>query len=521
MAAIITKKFRIHNSKQLIEAFSEAESDKIYLFIGKVSNWPDEATAPTPTDSVIVTDYSQWDDMIAAKRIGSTDVSHVIARKNWTTGTAYAQYDAEATNLYSTDFYVMNSNFYVYKVISNNNGANSTVEPIGSSTSVFETADGYLWKFMYEISGAKALKFITPAYIPVQTLSTSDGSSQWSVQTAAVDGSIENIDIINGGSGYNQVLSADVATSTNANTFNISVSASSASANTDFYVGASVYVNSGTGVGQLGTILSYTVTGNNGVIVLTENLNTSLIANDSTIKISPRVQIVSPYTVTPLTAYSVVTSGAISKIQILNNGASYVKATATIPIATAAVAAGAAGSNADIKPIISPIGGHGSDATLELGGWNIMLNSRLEYAESGDFTIANDFRKIGLLKNPLLSNSAIATAVTYDFSTTIEYNNTNSAFVVDEVITGATSGATATIVDVNSSDTELRIINVLGEFSNGETIQGGTSSAQDTITGITAPLLKKYSGDVLYVDNRTKIVRGFDQVEDIKLVIQF
>jgi len=93
-----------------------------------------------------------------------------------------------------------------------------------------------------------------------------------------------------------------------------------------------------------------------------------------------------------------------------------------------------------------------------------------------------------------LSNSAIATAVTYDFSTTIEYNNTNSAFVVDEVITGATSGATATIVDVNSSDTELRIINVLGEFSNGETIQGGTSSAQDTITGITAPLLKNILG---------------------------
>ena len=35
------------------------------------------------------------------------------------------------------------------------------------------------------------------------------------------------------------------------------------------------------------------------------------------------------------------------------------------------------------------------------------------------------------------------------------------------------------------------------------------------------PDMKKYRGDILYVENRSPVSRASDQVEDIKLIVQF
>ena len=59
-----------------------------------------------------------------------------------------------------------------------------------------------------------------------------------------------------------------------------------------------------------------------------------------------------------------------------------------------------AGAGAVVTPIIPPKGGHGYDPVTELGGYFIMVNSKLTQDESGSFTTTNDFRKIGLLTDP-------------------------------------------------------------------------------------------------------------------------
>ena len=75
MPAIVTNKFRVHNSEQFHEAFSETASTNQFIFIGKVSEWLDassvniDANPPTPTDTVENTEYNHWDDMILAKRV--------------------------------------------------------------------------------------------------------------------------------------------------------------------------------------------------------------------------------------------------------------------------------------------------------------------------------------------------------------------------------------------------------------------------------------------------------------------
>ena len=82
-------------------------------------------------------------------------------------------------------------------------------------------------------------------------------------------------------------------------------------------------------------------------------------------------------------------------------------------------------SDASLTPIIGPVGGHGSDATKELGGFYVLTNARLEYGESNNFTTNNDFRKVGIVAQPKFANGDVATSSVIDQATTIVLNSWN------------------------------------------------------------------------------------------------
>ena len=41
------------------------------------------------------------------------------------------------------------------------------------------------------------------------------------------------------------------------------------------------------------------------------------------------------------------------------------------------------------------------------------------------------------------------------------------------------------------------------------------------VIGVAYPDVKKYSGDIIYVDNRPSVNRSVNQKEDIKVILQF
>ena len=180
MTAIVGNAFRKYNADSFIGSFA---TNKVYLMIGKNDAWAStgagqyagsgfsDTTIPTPIDTTQAP-YIHHNDMIAAKLIGSTDVSHVVKRTNWTTGTVYAEYDHLTDDIIDTTFFVFTSAYRVYKCISNYGGANSTVEPTGTSTSIIETADHYRWKYMFEVPQADILKFVTSDWVPMKYLSS-------------------------------------------------------------------------------------------------------------------------------------------------------------------------------------------------------------------------------------------------------------------------------------------------------------------------------------------------------------
>jgi hypothetical protein len=426
MPAIITNAFRTYNADNFIkslEADTAATGDglgnKIYLLIAKDSPWSgnsigqyadgsySDSAVPTPKDTVVAP-FIHYNDVIAAKLINVSDVSHVIKRLNWTSGTVYDEYDHEQDDLIDRNYFVMTDQFNVYKCISNNQGVASTDKPTGQGVGIIEGAtDKYRWKFMYEVQQADVLKYVTTDWLPVKYLTSSDGTNQWLTQQAAVDGALEHIDVTAGGSGYNYV-NTGTAQSTSATTI---VLASAAEGTTnDVYNGATVYITNATaGAGQQAIITDYVAATRTATVPTWTTTPTGTVEYQvyPTISISHGSETPAPGT-TALARVDAMTGDAIARIAMSNVGAGYRSATIT------ASGGGTNPTHATLSPRIGPVGGHGANPVTELGGAYIMINVRLVGTESGVFETGDDFRKVILLANPLQeSNGAAATATRY------------------------------------------------------------------------------------------------------------
>ena len=549
MPAIVTNKFRIHNAKQFVEAFDEvtftsgdAISDatgllntNMYLFIGKVTPWTDDTAPDTPTDSVSNTVYNHWRDMIAAKKIGSTDVSHVCPRYNWTSGSNYFAYNHANNALFDQQFYVMTDDYNVYKCLANNNsGGTSTVKPAGTGTAIISNnTDFYKWKFMYQISAARALKFVTPSYIPTQRVrkanlaiaNTTDSSFQYDVEIAANtsgNGAIEVCHVSAGGSGY----TFEVGTIGSGNRSTTSCEITGGGVGDEGFDNNDIYFTSGALAGEGGTIQTYT--DSSDVVTWLPALSGTPASGDA-YTIGPKVTITGDgHGANVRSSNTDGAAGVIKDIVVISGGNNYGNAVATVSTT--------AGTGGAVTPIIGPRGGHGDDAIEELGGFFVMVNSRLEYGESGNFTTNNDFRKIGLLAQPLYANGDVATATTIDQCVTITVQSWNSqAFAEDELVSAAASGSGATgkVVDFTNNNTTLRLIDVTtganttagydgiaGSFQANEAITGAGGASANT-NGVVGGDFEKFSGDVLYIENRSPVTRADDQIEDVKLIIEF
>lgn len=510
MAGIVTHLFRIHNAKQFYEAFSEPANinTRIYLFFARTQAWTNDASPPTPLDSIKGTNYDVWRNMIGAKRVSSSDVTFAVRRVNWSNNTVYFPYTDGNVTLYSNNFFVVTDTYNVYKCIDNNGGAASTVKPTTTTTSTVKLSDGYKWKYITTISAADALKFLTTNYIPVQTLSSNNGSAQWPVQEAAANGSLEAVLVSNGGSGY-------VSTNGTIQLVNgaLITLAGSASGTDDIYVPLTMYLRSGLGSGQLRDVVDF----NGTTKIATLNSAFTVTPNTSTeYYIGPKVTITGDGR--DALAYANVSAGAVIDVNLINNGNNYSYASVTI--------SANAGSGATANVSVPPPGGHGADPVTELGAYNVMLNVKLTGTESNTFITNNDFRVIGLLKNPALANGSQANSSVYDLTTKLTLTSISGSFQNDEVLDGGTSGASARVVafantNANGSSGVLSVTALNGAFTASETVTGNTSSVTATLSSVDARDLKNYFGEVIYFENRPPVTRASDQIEDVKLIVKF
>lgn len=502
MAGKITSNFRQHLSEQFFEQFSEDAPTNIYLFIARSESWPSDTTPPDVVDSIEVTDYGLWNDMLAMKRISPNSVSYAANRYDWVPNTIYSNYQSN-TEISNSNFYVITDEYKYYKCLSNNMGQESTVKPTGTSVSSFTTSDGYVWKYMGELAASEAVAFLTTTHFPVKTLTANNGSQQWNVQQAAVSGSINSVLVSSVGTSYDY----HAGTVVSANSSYITIE-SGASATDNKYNNSSIYINSGVGAGQLRKIIDYV--GSTKTARVTPAFST-IPSSSSTYIVSPTISITGDGT--GASAYATISGGTLIKTNVINPGANYTFASATVSANS--------GSGAIIDPQIAPLKGHGADVVNEFYAHNILMNVKLTGNEANTFITNNDYRIIGLVADPLLDDSGtVAGGTSYNLTHTFSVASATGAFLVDETLSGGTSGATAKVAQYNSNNSIL-VTGINGTFQLGEVLTGSISTSTGTLSNMIAPDIRKYSGKILYYENRTPIVRSTTQTENIKIVIRF
>ena len=438
MASVHSKYLDVFVAKQVKNA---ATTSNVFFTFGKSSTWANDA-APPQANTSVSSSNEVWRNMIGAKRVTGNNIRHAIPRFNWTANTVYTAYDhmTESKDLKNanTQFYVLTVDNNVYKCLSNNYSSNSTIQPNTTITTThFQTSDGYIWKYMYTLSNEEKLRFLTPSFMPVKTIPGSDGSSQWEVQSHAINGGIHVINVINSGSNY---YSNDV---------------------------------------------SVVITGDG------KDANAYAILNT--------------------------TSHTVSSIVIDNLGYDYTYANVVLNSSN--------GSGATARAIISPSGGHGSDALTELGGSYLIFNMQFKNSEDGIITTHNDYRQISIIEDPLLygSNTVFANSIASQL-TVLTLNGTSAEYVEDEWVYQGTSLAQFTfkgqVTEWDSTNNVIKLSETEGTPSK-DLLTGANTTASRFVSLINNPDIQPYTGKLLYTDNISPISRANDQTEDFKIVLNF
>ena len=92
-------------------------------------------------------------------------------------------------------------------------------------------------------------------------------------------------------------------------------------------------------------------------------------------------------------------------------------------------------------------------------------------------------------------------------------------FLLDEIVTGTGNTATSNAILYKANSSIIHITNVKGSFGN--TITGANSGATASITSIQPGDFVVGSGDIFYLENLSPINKTAGQTEKIKIIIEF
>lgn len=188
---LVKPSFHYSLSNNLVDDIQMGRSS-YYYFLGKILPWGTADVPPTTISADFSEELSTRNEIVAMEKISGSDVSLVIPRYDWESGTIYDMWDS-TVDMVGKPFYVMTDEYNIYKCIYNNKGVASTIKPYGTSISMLTTPDGYIWKYMYSVPLVKRNKFESVAHIPVQR---SMADSYYDA------GSVIDVLIQNPGSGY-------------------------------------------------------------------------------------------------------------------------------------------------------------------------------------------------------------------------------------------------------------------------------------------------------------------------------
>ena len=166
MPEILTNNFNQDVNKLFI-ADAKANED-YYMFVSSIGGL-------TPVDSAS-SQNEFLEKSLFAKKINQKDINFMIKYYPWQRGVVYEEYD-DVTDLDQTKFYAVvgpNDNdtgdYRIYKCLNNNERGSAESPPTFDAANlnqIYETADGYVWKYMYRLTTLQFEGWNALGYIPI------------------------------------------------------------------------------------------------------------------------------------------------------------------------------------------------------------------------------------------------------------------------------------------------------------------------------------------------------------------
>lgn len=475
--------------KQIVEenlqnlSSNTSNTSGLYVFVGASNPYTgSDANVPTPNNTR-EQEANVFTQMICGKRVSTSGIKMMTRRVDWSANSIYQPYSHADSDLFDKNFYsVVNaSSFYhVFKCLENNANAYSTSPPNFSDTSAedtyYETSDGYVWKYMYSITKEEWDNFATRDFIPVIPNANVSGN--------AVSGAIDVIKVESGGAFYSNYIegiwnASDIQIAGNTLVYGLTNTAVSTNG---YYTNCILTISEGTGKGQYREITGYTVMASTKEITINAAF-TTVPDSTSQYTISPKILVSGDGSetsnVVARALINTASSNAVYKVEILNRGAGYRKATAVVCVNPYV----AVTNTANLTVVIPPLGGHGANVVSELGATAVGLSVKLSNTESNTIPSDNDYRQIGILNNPSWCN------VSVNILNTDGTSGSNGTFLVSEkvlkiepVFLAGNASMNTTSAVITGTGTQFQRV---FEANSWILLQAGTSYALKKVSSLT------------------------------------
>lgn len=539
MKSIITKDFGITNAENF-ESMVSLPLSRVYVMVGRTSLWPNTTNPSTLDDVVIQTPYDTtsyknqiFNDGVIIKRITSSDIQPVIPRVDWANNEVYVAYDQTA-NLFTKvlDTAVTGGTVNVGSGLLNTINANginfTTSTPSLSVGSIIKIGEERKEVINLSSSALVVNTAFTSAYSTAKLFKTTTTTTQYAnkfyvrnsqdqvfkclfnnsgiasntMPTISIGGELPENPYVETADGYKWKYMYTIPTGLKNKFF------------TDKYMpvlrDSIVFSNSKDGRIDIVKIID----GGSGYYGGTTVSNYSI------------VEVEGDGTLADITVD--VVNGVITDINIINGGNNYTTATLTLndPIKQQI------GNTANLQAVIGPQYGHGFDAARELGASSLMVSVDFSGDVGGYLPVDADgedtIRQFTLIKDVKLKTEAFATASVYPMYTKIfvsnppvEFDNNAEVYVGNSYESAVFK---ATVVHFDNASNVLYLNNLIGDLDlveNEAVRQKGSPSSFAKAFTVVRPDINIFSGEILYIENRNKIIRNPSQTETLKLVVEF
>lgn len=335
------------------------------------------------------------------------------------------------------------------------------------------------------------------------------------------------------------------------------------SPNINAYANMHLYITSvGRGYGEVYTIALYNPQSKQIELQTGEKFSDALVNPtqeqgqiEITYDILPLVTVQSNGT-SPVKIKPEVSNGRISRIKVIDPGAN---ATSVIVSVHPTSGLNSLKEPAKARAVLGPRLGLGADPEKDLGAFFVLLNVKLSHNDiSGDFPLSNDYRQLGIIRDVRNPAGTLATSDTLNACKRLSVQNPDgpnplTPFVADEIIVQTYIGtdnkqvvAKARLLEfipdpnlqgaylisyiqtpetgynpfVSTNSDSTKNLNSDRRAADGTPLQSDLQSSCEIRVPI-ASEIKKFDGEILYLENRRAVLRAQEQTEDIKVVIEF